>query len=343
MKYIAKYGKFPAYQDIGSEVEICFYMWYSLNGVIIMFKSLLSVLAVRQMSALTAIPGQLSKAFILFFTGKLKAFFAAVMAVFQLFGVIISDTPGPIIGDEINLKDCPVVFSDEFRGDTLNTAVWQDVPDLGTGEIFDRSMLSFDGENLIMSTEYLENGPKGAGWYTGGIENTDAYSNFEPGCYFECRCIVPSAKGMWSAFWMMTSGQKLHRKGVNAEYTEVDVMESFYYGQKHQNSTINTVHKYQPDTDNFKSEIVGKYRIGKDIYKEYVTYGVLWTENEFIFYIDGKESGRSSNGATTDPAFMLLTCQVKTNGVENPEVYDNTENTFPAKFIVDYVRVYKVF
>lgn len=306
-----------------------------------MFESLLAKLAVRQMTALEAIPNQISESFALLFSGKLKAFFAAILSVFQLFGVIISDTPGPIIGDEINLNDYSLVFSDEFRGETLDTAVWKDVPDLGTGEIFDNSMISFDGENLIISTEYLENGPKGAGWYTSGIENTDAYSNFCPGCYYECRCIVPSAKGMWSAFWMMTSGQKTYRNGRHEEYTEIDVMESFYYGQKHQNSTINTVHKYQPETDNFKSEIVGKYRVGKDIYKEYVTYGVLWTENEFIFYIDGKESGRSSNGATTDPAFMLLTCQVKTNGVEHPEVLDNAENTFPAKFIVDYVRVYK--
>lgn len=305
-----------------------------------MFKSLLAKLAVRQMSALLAIPGQFSKLPALFFTGKIKAFFAALLAIFQLFGVIIFDYPGPILGEEIDLNDYSLVFSDEFKGNSLDTDVWQEVPMLGTGEIFDDSMMSFDGENLIISTEYLENGSRGAGWYTYGIENTDAYSNFKPGSYFECRCIVPSAKGMWSAFWMMTSGQKLFRKGINTDYTEIDVMESFYYGQKHQNSTINTVHKWQPDTWDFKSEIVGKYRVNKDIYNEYVTYGVLWTEDEFIFYIDGKESGRTTNGATTDPAFMLLTCQVKVNDVEHPEVLDNPENTFPARFIVDYVRVY---
>ncbi|MBP9987958.1 MAG: glycoside hydrolase family 16 protein [Ruminococcus sp.] len=305
-----------------------------------MFKELLAKLAARQMSALLVIPGQLAKLPTLLFAGKIKAFFSALLAVFQLFGVIIFDTPGPIVGEEIDLTDYSLVFSDEFNGDSLNTDVWQEVPMLGTGEIFDDSMLSFDGENLIISTQYLENGSKGAGWYTGGIENTDAYSNIKPGSYIECRCIVPSAKGMWSAFWMMTSGQKQYRKGINTDYTEIDVMESFYFGQKYQNSTINTVHKWQPDTRDFKSEIVGKYRINKDIYNEYVTYGVLWTEDEFIFYIDGKESGRTTNGATTDPAFMLLTCQVKVNDVEHPEVLDNPENTFPAKFIVDYVRVY---
>lgn len=305
-----------------------------------MFKSLLAKLAVRQMSALMAIPGIFSKLPALLFSGKIKAFFAAVMAIFQLFGVIIFDNPGPIIGDDINLNDYSLVFSDEFKGETLDSEVWQECPALGTGEIYDSSMMSFDGENLIISTEYLENGSNGPGWYTYGIENTDAYSNFKPGSYFECRCIVPSAKGMWAAFWMMTSGQKSYRKGINKDYTEIDVMESFYYGKKYQNSTINTVHKWQSETSDFKSEIVGKYRIDKDIYKEYVTYGVLWTEDEYIFYIDGKESGRSSNGATTDPAYMLLTCQVKINGKEHPEVLDNPENTFPVKFVVDYVRVY---
>lgn len=305
-----------------------------------MFESLLAKLAVRQMTAYAAIPAQISKLSGLLSAGKFRAFLATLMAVFQLFGVVLFDNPGPILGDAIDLDGYELVFSDEFRGDSLDTAVWEACPELGTGEIFDESMMSFDGENLIISTEYLENGNKGAGWYTYGIENTDAFSNFGPGCYYECRCKVPAAKGMWSAFWMMTDGQKLFRKGTYKDYTEMDVMESFYYGQKYQNSTINTVHKWQHETWDFKSEIVGKYRVNKDIYNEYVTYGLLWTEDEFIFYIDGKESGRTTNGATTDPAFMLLTCQVRVNGVDHPEVLDNGEGAFPAKFIVDYVKVY---
>lgn len=305
-----------------------------------MLKSLVAKLAVRQMSALLAIPEQISKLPVFLFTGKLKAFFATIMAIIQLFGVVVSDNPGPVLGDEIDLNDYQIIFSDEFRSDRLNTEVWQEVSDLGTGEIYDKSMMSFDGENLVISTKYLENGSKGAGWYTYGIENTDAYSNFRPGCYYECRCIVPSAKGMWSAFWMMTSGQKLFATDTCKDFTEIDVMESFYYGQKHQNSTIHTLHKWRAETRDYKSEIVGKYRIDKDIYSEYVTYGVLWTEDEFVFYIDGKESGRSTNGATADPAFMLLTCQVRTNGVDHPEILDNSESSFPACFKVDYVRVY---
>lgn len=306
-----------------------------------MFSSLLEKLAVRQVSALSAVPGQLAKLPALLFAGKIKTVFAAMLAMIQLFGVVFFDYPGPVLGDEINLDGYSLVFSDEFRGDSLDTGVWQECPELGSGEKYDKSMMSFDGENLIISTQYIENGSRGAGWYTYGIKNTDEYSNFEPGCYYECRCIAPAAKGMWSAFWMMTEGQKLWENGVRKEFTEIDVMESFYYGQKHQNSTLHTLHHWLPEIRDYESEIVGKYRVGKDMYSEYVTYGVLWTEDEFVFYIDGKESGRSTNGATSDPAFMLLTCQVRTEDVENPEILENPGTAFPARFVVDYVRVYK--
>ncbi len=305
-----------------------------------MFKSLLAKLAVRQMTALKAIPLVLKKLPLLFFTGKIKGFFASILAVFQLLGVIIYDNPGPIIGDEIDLSNYSIVFCDEFNGDSLDKDVWQTCPMLGTGEIFDESMMSFDGNNMIISTKYLEDGSKGPGWYTYGIENTDDYSNFKPGCYYECRCKAPAAKGMWSAFWMMTKGQKDRLNGPDTGYTEIDVMESFNYGKDFANSTLHTLHKWLPEEGRFQSEIVGKYRVDKDIYNEYVTYGVLWEENEFVFYIDGRETGRSTNGATTDPAFMLLTCQVKLDGQEHPEVLDNPESAFPADFVVDYVRVY---
>lgn len=305
-----------------------------------MFDSLLEKLAVRQMTALNSIPTTLAKLPSLLFTGKIRAFFATILAVFQLLGVIVFDYPGPVLGDRINLDGYSVIFCDDFNGDCLDTEVWQECQELGTGEIYDKSMLSFDGQNMIISTQYLKNGSKGEGWYSYGIANTPAYSNFRPGCYYEIRCKAPAAKGMWSAFWMMTEGQRQWENGTRKPFTEIDVMESFYYGQKHPDSTLHTLHRWQPETQDFKSEIAGKFRVDKDMYNDFVTYGVMWKDDEFIFYIDGKETCRSTNGATTDPAFMLLTCQVKVRDVENPEILDNPDENFPAKFVVDYVKVY---
>lgn len=309
-----------------------------------MLENLIASLAVRQLTALRAVPAQLGLMAREFLIGNVQKGLAALVALVQLIGVVALDYPGPILGDSIDMSAYELEWSDEFNGSSLDKTAWETCVELGTGEIFDESMMSFDGENMIISTEYKEDGSKGAGWYTYGIENTDAYSNFGPGCYYEVRCKVPAAKGMWSAFWMMTDGNKKQRQpGEYGQYrfTEVDVMESFYWGEKHPNSTINTVHEWLPDEQRFESVRVGKYRIGADPYEEYVTYGVLWTESEFIFYINGKESGRTDNGATTDPMFMLLTVQVDLREGENSLVLENDESAFPSYFTVDYVRVYK--
>ena len=68
---------------------------------------------------------------------------------------------------------------------------------------------------------------------------------------------------------------------------------------------------------------------------------MLWTESEFVFYINGKESCRTSHGATSDPAFMLLTVQVDLREGDKSIFLENDASRFPTSFIVDYVRVYK--
>lgn len=299
-------------------------------------------LAVRQQTALSRIPYYFRKAFSSLGTKGITGFIACMMAVFQLLGTVLSDSPMPVTDNELDLTGYECVFSDEFNGTQLDPAVWEESFPLGTGEIFDPSMVSFDGNNMIISTEYRTEGSKGAGWYTYGIMNTVEYMKFSTG-YYEVRCKFPAAKGMWSAFWMMTEGSA----GVNTvaqdtlgEFTEIDIMESFYYGEQYENSTINTVHHWIPEKQDYDSVRVGKYFIDTNPYEEYNTYGVMWTPDEFIFYINGKESGRTSNGATLDAARMLLTVQVDLREGSNT-IGENNAAAFPADYVVDYVRVYQ--
>ncbi len=299
-------------------------------------------LAVRQMTALKRIPYYFKEMLRALGRFGFARFGACIIAVFQLLGTVLADSPMPLTDNEIDLSGYECVFSDEFNGTQLDTAVWEESFPLGTGEKYDASMMSFDGNNMILSTEYRDSGAKGAGWYSYGIQNTDEYLKFSTG-YYEARCKCPAAKGMWSAFWMLTKGSD----GVNTvpqeslgEYTEIDIMESFYYGQRYADSTINTVHHWIPEKFAFESERVGKYYIGTNPYEQFNTYGVLWTKDEFVFYINGVESGRSTNGATLDAARMLLTVQVDLREGKE-EIGDNDPSVFPTDFVVDYVRVYQ--
>ncbi len=81
-----------------------------------------------------------------------------------------------------------------------------------------------------------------------------------------------------------------------------------------------------------------------DPYEEFNTYGVEWTENEYIFYINGVETGRSSFGGISQvPEYLLLTVEVGgSNGKAKKSWAGDalSPNAEPSDLIVDYVRVY---
>ena len=96
----------------------------------------------------------------------------------------------------------------------------------------------------------------------------------------------------------------------------------------------------------------------KDMYSEYHTYGVMWTETEYVFYIDGIETWRTDMtidgvkyGVSEQEEYILLTVEVGGTVSEDGSVAYPGENSWcgdPMKndtdknydFIVDYVRYY---
>ena len=69
---------------------------------------------------------------------------------------------------------------------------------------------------------------------------------------------------------------------------------------------------------------------------------MLWTEERYTFYIDGVESGHSSEYVSKIEQFILLTTEV--NGYRS-EAFSATEEAKGAigdKFIVDHVRVFDI-
>ena len=71
-----------------------------------------------------------------------------------------------------------------------------------------------------------------------------------------------------------------------------------------------------------------------------------WNEKEYIFYINGRETARSSfGGVSRKDEYMLLSVEV--NGVKGKPaggsgiITKNKENAMPSDFVIDYVRAYR--
>ncbi|MBQ5968842.1 MAG: glycoside hydrolase family 16 protein [Clostridia bacterium] len=265
----------------------------------------------------------------------------------------------------VDLSKFTLVWSDEFDGTELDRSKWgyEWWVTERKGGYWHEDMVSVRDGNLVISAQYfdepLENRyydqwhekinfkPYRAGWYTGQVVTRDKYEQ----CYgyFECRCILPAATGLWSAFWMMNEGV-FNVDGSGQDGTEVDVFESFYYKDHWWGAdAISTGIHYDGYGEGHHGDSIGKWYLAGDPYKEYNTYGVEWNPDEYIFYINGHETGRlSTGGVSQNPEYLLLS--VEFGGKDGVQSSDRTstgkisktpKENWPAEFIVDYVRCYQ--
>ena len=121
---------------------------------------------------------------------------------------------------------------------------------------------------------------------------------------------------------------------------EIDIFEAMSADAKlpsSRNSVTQTIHcnGRDDDVENIDSRTLGKFKVGNDIYNEYNTYGLEWTEDEYIFYINGVESARSSfgNGVSTIPEEVIVS-------LEFPGSVD-FEKYYSTQMVIDYVKIYQ--
>jgi beta-glucanase (GH16 family) len=75
-------------------------------------------------------------------------------------------------------------------------------------------------------------------------------------------------------------------------------------------------------------------------------FGMLWDENGYSIYVDGRLKGTATNAVSRVPEFVLLTTEAKwyrarrMTGSAVPELEDVVKNN--DDFVVDYVRVYDI-
>lgn len=75
----------------------------------------------------------------------------------------------------------------------------------------------------------------------------------------------------------------------------------------------------------------------------YHIYGLLWTPEEYIFYIDGEESWRIAKGVSHTPEYIILSTEIQDEswaGDIPKKGYGSFDETSNIMY-VDYVRVFQ--
>jgi len=271
-----------------------------------------------------------------------KRIFAGFMVVVEMFGCVLFDNARTPRGEALDLTGYSLVFEDEFEGTELNTDVWK-YRGLGSRRFgFNgKDAVEVKDGNLVLSGYYDENGEYGAGWYTGMISLIEHYNKG----YFEIKCICNKDKGFWSAFWIQADhpyDHYLSNGGIGG--AEIDIFEAMDADAKlksNRNAVSQTIHcnGVDDDIENIDSFRLGVFK-GNNIYEEYNTYGLKWTDDEYIFYINGVESARGSygKGVSLEPEEVIVSLEIPE---QLPEAITSNKD-YKTQMIVDYVKIYQL-
>lgn len=154
--------------------------------------------------------------------------------------------------------------------------------------------------------------------------------------YYECRCRLQQLPGWWSAFWLQSPiiGASLDPKVTGSE---VDIMESFYPGE---------VHTHNVFTGGYGQDMKRLHVGGSDGFStdEFHTFGLLWTKDKYVFYVDGVEDGVVEENISAIPQFILISTEAKGYRKENHRPTDEAHAAAKAgdTFLVDHVRVFDI-
>ncbi|MCA8904854.1 MAG: glycoside hydrolase family 16 protein [Hyphomonas sp.] len=153
---------------------------------------------------------------------------------------------------------------------------------------------------------------------------------------FEARAKLPHAPGWWAAFWLF-SNKVNHVDGSGRDGTEVDIVETFGWTDK-----VNQALHW--DGYGKEHQWVGSMSLQPGIRKGWHTFTLEWSPDEYVFYIDGRETWRSRAGGVSQvPLWVKLSGELSTQGWAMGDGWANkpVPRLFPDDFLVDWVRVYQ--
>lgn len=237
----------------------------------------------------------------------------------------------------INLSGYKLVFNDEFNSNALDTTVWG-YHNLGkrrnavntreasfindNGELEIRNWTEIDGADTVH--------------HAGMVETK---RNFAFG-YYEARIKFDIEKGSWGAFWIMYNdypGDYTEVGNPKETGVEIDIIEFVPQNGRY---GIHNLH-WNGYGDFHKTLGSGELLSGQ--LEGYHTYGLLWTPDEYTFYIDGVKTWSTTESISHVPEYVILSTEIQDKGWAGdiPDGGYGSFSTTKNRMFVDYIRIYQ--
>ena len=241
--------------------------------------------------------------------------------------LLVTGIPDRAVADplhEIPLKGYKLVWSDEFDGRWLDTKKWGHRA-LGPRRdaVNSEECATLDGRGHLLLTTKRKGGK-----YLTAMISTEGKFETTYG-YFECRAKLQRELGHWSAFWLQspTIGKEIGKPQTSG--VEVDIFE---YLRKDGDTIRHNLH-WDGYRDHHK-HTGGRGKV-PGLSKGWHTFGVHWTKDEYVFYVDNKATWRAKKPISQRSQYIILSLEV------GPWAGDIAKAKLPDSLIVDHVRVYQ--
>jgi beta-glucanase (GH16 family) len=233
---------------------------------------------------------------------------------------------GPVSGILFNPADSgyEIFWKDDFDGNRLDTAKWN-VRGIGPRAL---GFVSPEAVTVEGGCLKLQAFKRNDSMYIGAV---GSQKHFETSYgYFECRAELQRSPGVWAAFWLQ-SPRLAEGDNPVVSGAEIDIME--FFKKLGLDIVSHNVHwgPYGPNqhtTHGMQSYLSG-------ISQGFHLFGLEWTPDKYIFYVDGYKFYEVTEGVSKIDEYIILSMELPN------ETSDMVHTVFPDVFKVDYIKVYK--
>jgi beta-glucanase (GH16 family) len=233
-----------------------------------------------------------------------------------------------------DLSRAALTFQDEFDGTAVDSSKWNII----SRKIYYNGVLSAHNPDMVSVKDGflkidLTATPYRSMNYSGGEIDTRDKFNQQYG-YFEARMKMPGGSGVHPAWWLWPQSDRWP--------PEIDIVE--IKGNEPTNAYM-TVHwsengvvRAYPEQVDFDGDHYAETTYsGPDFTQDFHVYGVEWTPDRLVWFIDGVERHRTSRHVPHEPFMLIIDLALDMYG---GRFLPSTP--LPASMLVDYVRVYRL-
>ncbi|MCZ7645052.1 MAG: glycoside hydrolase family 16 protein [Planctomycetota bacterium] len=216
-----------------------------------------------------------------------------------------------------------LVWNDEFDGEKLDEAKWE-LPEYKRHDAqWSKRAAALDGQGRLVMKTFKE----GETYFNGCVRTKGRFEHAFG--YFTARMKLQKKAGHWTAFWMFN--QSVGKVGNDGrDGSEIDIMEKPKLDEK-------VHHAIHWDGYGKDHKAKGQSVAVPGVLEGWHDFAVLWLPDEYVFYVDGKETWRTKEGGVCQvPLYLKFSDEIQFKGWAG----DIRKEELPDEFQVDHVRVY---